>query len=247
MRPFPLLARASFILAIPGTVAAQSIPVVNAGFEEPAMNPGAFTLGAVPGWDMVPGSGSGSWGVFYPTVPMWGYVAPHGNQVLYTNGPAIEQTLTTPAAADTTYALLIDVINRPGFGGRPYFIELYAGSTLLARDDNTLLPPSGGFLVSVLSATVASGSPAVGQPLRIRLGGMSQTNFDNVRLTTAYCYANCDDSTGLPLLNVNDFICFQARFAAGNPWANCDGSTAPPILNINDLICFQSRFATGCP
>jgi hypothetical protein len=61
------------------------------------------------------------------------------------------------------------------------------------------------------------------------------------------CYANCDGSTTAPALNVNDFICFQQRFAAGDPYANCDGSTAPPVLNVNDFICFQTRFAAGCP
>src|SRR5262249_14881738 len=61
------------------------------------------------------------------------------------------------------------------------------------------------------------------------------------------CYANCDGSTLAPALNVNDFICFQARFAAGDTYANCDGSTTPPILNVNDFICFQSAFAAGCP
>jgi probable HAF family extracellular repeat protein len=61
------------------------------------------------------------------------------------------------------------------------------------------------------------------------------------------CYANCDGSTAAPALSVNDFVCFQARYAAGDPGANCDGSTAPPVLNINDFICFQGAFAAGCP
>jgi hypothetical protein len=61
------------------------------------------------------------------------------------------------------------------------------------------------------------------------------------------CYANCDASTGAPVLNVNDFICFQNRFAAGDPYANCDGSTVAPALNVNDFVCFQARFAAGCP
>jgi hypothetical protein len=61
------------------------------------------------------------------------------------------------------------------------------------------------------------------------------------------CYANCDGSTAAPVLNVSDFICFQQRFAAGDPWANCDGSTAPPVLNVSDYICFQQAFAAGCP
>jgi hypothetical protein len=61
------------------------------------------------------------------------------------------------------------------------------------------------------------------------------------------CYVNCDGSTQQPVLNVNDFVCFQSRFAAADPWANCDGSTQQPVLNVNDFICFLQRFAAGCP
>jgi hypothetical protein len=61
------------------------------------------------------------------------------------------------------------------------------------------------------------------------------------------CYANCDNSTVAPVLNVNDFVCFQNRFAAGDSYANCDNSTTPPVLNVNDFVCFQARFAAGCP
>jgi hypothetical protein len=60
------------------------------------------------------------------------------------------------------------------------------------------------------------------------------------------CYANCDNSSAVPFLNVNDFICFQSKFAAGDSYANCDNSTTAPVLNINDFICFQSKFAAGC-
>jgi hypothetical protein len=63
----------------------------------------------------------------------------------------------------------------------------------------------------------------------------------------APCYANCDGSTTPPILNVNDFICFQGKFAAADPTANCDESTTPPTLNVNDFICFQGQFAAGCP
>jgi hypothetical protein len=61
------------------------------------------------------------------------------------------------------------------------------------------------------------------------------------------CDANCDGSTTQPVLNVNDFICFSQRFAAGDPRANCDRSTTPPTLNVNDFVCFQTQFAAGCP
>jgi hypothetical protein len=61
------------------------------------------------------------------------------------------------------------------------------------------------------------------------------------------CYANCDGSTVAPVLNVNDFICFQTKFAEQDPCANCDGSTVPPVLNVNDFICFVNKFGNGCP
>jgi hypothetical protein len=65
-------------------------------------------------------------------------------------------------------------------------------------------------------------------------------------LASSSCYANCDNSTTVPFLNVNDFVCFQTAFAAGNSYANCDHSTAAPVLNIADFVCFQAAFAAGC-
>lgn len=61
------------------------------------------------------------------------------------------------------------------------------------------------------------------------------------------CYANCDGSTTPPILNANDFVCFQNLYAAGDSRANCDGSTTPPVLNVNDFTCFQTAYANGCP
>src|SRR5262249_23588862 len=36
--------------------------------------------------------------------------------------------------------------------------------------------------------------------------------FGVITNTVPSCYANCDQSTAPPALNVNDFICFQQRF-----------------------------------
>jgi hypothetical protein len=231
------------VCGLAGAAGAQTIPVTNFDFEDPAQSAGGFTLSA-PGW--TPVGGGGDWGVFYPTVATWGYVTSLHHQLFYTNGTTVEQTLAATAQVNTTYTLQVDVINRPNFSGHSYFIELYAGSTLLRRDNNGLAPPVGGFLTSSLYYTVNPGDPVIGQPLRIRLGGANQTNFDNVRLSTGGCYANCDGSSTPPILNVNDFVCFQSAFAAGSPYANCDGSTSPPVLNISDFVCFQGRFAAGC-
>ncbi len=71
--------------------------------------------------------------------------------------------------------------------------------------------------------------------------------FVRLFLPQAACYANCDESTTTPVLNVADFTCYLQRFAAGEPYANCDASTAPPVLNVADFTCFLQRFAAGCP
>jgi hypothetical protein len=65
--------------------------------------------------------------------------------------------------------------------------------------------------------------------------------------TAGVCFANCDGSTTPPRLNIEDYLCFLAKFAAGDPSANCDGNQHQPMLSVNDLICFQSHFAAGCP
>jgi hypothetical protein len=73
--------------------------------------------------------------------------------------------------------------------------------------------------------------------------------------TAAPCYANCDQSTTPPILNVEDFSCFINQFASAQGlahelqlthYANCDQSTTPPVLNVEDFSCFINRFSQGC-
>jgi hypothetical protein len=94
--------------------------------------------------------------------------------------------------------------------------------------------------------------PAAAEAVGSWSGGGATGTYSITLLGTCFvsaapaCYANCDSSTIAPILNVNDFICFGARFAAGEPYANCDGSTSAPVLNVNDFVCFLNKFATGC-
>jgi hypothetical protein len=81
---------------------------------------------------------------------------------------------------------------------------------------------------------------------------LTEAAVDEVRVTTWQCaappcYANCDQSTAAPVLNIDDFLCFINRFAMEDPWANCDGSTTPPVLNVDDFNCFLNAYASGCP
>jgi hypothetical protein len=136
-------------------------------------------------------------------------------------------------------------------------LDINPAYSLLPPTNN---PPTDGYpSVWTQYVLTMSGLPAQGAGGRLAFryfveeAGVSgvHSNFigvDTLEYTpVAACYANCDGSTAVPILNVNDFICFQGKYAAGDPSANCDESTAPPILNVNDFICFQGKYAAGCP
>ena len=62
------------------------------------------------------------------------------------------------------------------------------------------------------------------------------------------CYADCDTSTGVGVLDVFDFLCFQNSFVNGEPYAcDCDTSTGPLVCDLFDFLCFQDAFVGGCP
>jgi hypothetical protein len=86
--------------------------------------------------------------------------------------------------------------------------------------------------------TIRDGNPAMAMDFPFVIRG---------QVAGSSCYANCDNSTTAPVLNVGDFTCFLQRFAAGESYANCDNSTTPPVLNVGDFTCFLQSFAAGCP
>ena len=88
--------------------------------------------------------------------------------------------------------------------------------------------------------------PAIALHLTTPIVGCRQDTLDLIAEPLT-CYANCDASTGSPVLNVADFTCFLERYAAGDAYANCDGSTAAPALNIADFTCYLQSYAAGCP
>lgn len=67
-----------------------------------------------------------------------------------------------------------------------------------------------------------------------------------VAICDPLCYANCDQSTGNPMLTANDFSCFLNSYVAGESYANCDASTGAPTLTANDFACFLNLYVNGC-
>ena len=62
------------------------------------------------------------------------------------------------------------------------------------------------------------------------------------------CYADCDISSGVGVLDILDFLCFQDAFVSGHAYAcDCDTTTGPLVCDIFDFLCFQDAFVGGCP
>jgi hypothetical protein len=113
------------------------------------------------------------------------------------------------------------------------------GATL---DWNTI-DGGGGELTGALGYNL---NGTVGQP---DAGFMSGNGLElsggywNLPVEPPSCYANCDGSTGNPILTANDFVCFLNAFTAQEAYANCDGVAG---LTANDFICFINAYSTGC-
>jgi len=62
------------------------------------------------------------------------------------------------------------------------------------------------------------------------------------------CYPDCDTSTGVGVLDLFDFLCFQGSFVSGQPYAcDCDTSSGLLVCDLFDFLCFQNAFVAGCP
>ncbi len=126
-----------------------------------------------------------------------------------------------------------------GVGWNTESVEFYRDSGLSA------VWPLGSRLGS--GGLNAAANPLVG-PQAILTNGVGIEYDMRLSFSVAQtCYANCDGSSGNPLLTANDFQCFINAFAAGQPYANCDGSVGNPQLTANDFQCFIDAFAAGCP
>jgi len=187
-----------------------AIPVSNASFETPVLNDGVVLErpGTVGGWVFAASSNT-YLGIFDPPAGSYpsagGAGTPAGADgenvaYLFNNGGPAEfveatQALAATLEAGNVYELRV-AIGRflPGqpyapssYGG--YRVELLAGSTVIAVDEDGVDPAVGTFSDALASVAAADVAPTLlGQPLSIRLtisatGAPFSTHFDDVRLT----------------------------------------------------------------
>ncbi len=158
-----------------------------------------------------------------------------------TNGNGGIQKWTLSAGTWTlAYTLVVGAGTGSGARGLTGSVDRAGQVTVYATTSET----SANRLVSIVDTGAASAFALV-------TTAPVNTAFRGVDVAPAAavpppCYANCDQSTTPPILNVLDFSCFLNRFAGADSYANCDQSTTAPVLNVLDFSCFLNRFAAGC-
>ncbi len=209
--------RASFLYLVlaascvlPPAAAAVLLPITNSSFESPVTAPATFTgaqASGPTGWTVYNSGATNNlrfFGVWNPaTTPSYTNGAPDGANVgvVFLENIAnfaeagLQQTLASTLQLSTQYTLTVEVGNFGPFAGAGwdftgfpgYRVDLFAGGTLIASDNNTLAPAEAEFLTSTVSFTTGASHANAGQPLTIRLVNLNgpagiEVNFDRVRL-----------------------------------------------------------------
>ncbi|HSP43348.1 MAG TPA: Ig-like domain-containing protein [Luteolibacter sp.] len=172
----------------------SAVPITNPGFEDPVTADG--TVGGLPtGWTSFNGATAD---VLNPDANDFTAEAPEGQNVASifdANGSeeGLSQVLAATFQDGAGYTLTVEVGNSKysavSFPG--YRVQLFAGGTLLAEDDNSLTIAEDSFSTSTVNYTYDAGDAAlVGQPLEIRLlskglAASDEVCFDDVQLTVA--------------------------------------------------------------
>jgi hypothetical protein len=182
------------------------LPIQNPSFEDGyTLAVGGLTgahASPIPGWVYA----GAAWGAGLinpmPADPQ----ATSGQNVLWSNGGAVEQTLTDVVMAGI-YTLTVDVASIPG--GEPPYIEADYSIELLANGSvvgSSVLPPLSASIwqVATVTASFGPGDAEIGGTLGIRLGSdRPQGRFDNVALSYVIpepASLVCLLTGGLPLL-----------------------------------------------
>ncbi len=184
-----------------GSAAWGAVPVavINAGFEDPVYVDGDWDS-FIPGWEWFNGGDIGVWNVEATDYPL---EAPEGSNVAWVwnegAGTGASQVLsgaTGRLELDAVYSMTFYVGYAIGYTNPGYQVQLLAGGTVLAQDDNSVTLTQGVFSTSTVNYTYdGAHSALVGQPLEIRLlsKGLGEENeFDAIAMNATYAHPVAD-------------------------------------------------------
>jgi RHS repeat-associated protein len=206
-------------IALVSATGGTALPVQNASFE--IANPltdncGAncyYNTGPVPDWTF---SGTGGNGSFEPNSSYFNLPLPDGNVVASLNAGSSTQTLTgVNFLPNTTYTLSAYVGHRLDGYVTGYTVALQAGSSVLNSVSGSSSTITAGDFAH-LTVTYSTGStPPSGYVTIVLTSAGSQSNFDNVSLTTSggiYYYVEDMLGTSRVMTQANGTVCYDADF-----------------------------------
>ena len=195
---FDYLAVVSFTPTQVPPASAASIAIENYSFEEPPLADGGYNVYAIPGWAITNPGGAGVWNPKIGTNQPAGEESeefvkaiPQGDQVAWSNGSDIMQTLNSQLIAGYRYTLKVWVGGRVNYSNHPYAVILAGNSDSGAPVTGLNLgAPVTGFNTgdTWTEVTVTYDSPfddpSAGRYLVIKLRNDdgAQVNFDKVTL-----------------------------------------------------------------
>jgi len=239
--------------AWPGLARGVVVPIVNPGFEQPALSALCQFGPPITGW--VGGNDYGVWRPGTAATCLHSFTGgpPEGQQIAYTNSDPLSQTLTTNLAANTLYTLTVKVGRRADCcQGNGYRVQLWAGTSMLSEDPGLLGVNAGTFRPVTLRFATGATHPMLGQALQIRLirGAAGQGDFDDVHLEAvpADCNSNgifdaLDIAAGAPDVNLNGVpdSCEHICPADIAPYPAGDAA-----VNVSDLLAVINAWGS-CP
>jgi hypothetical protein len=183
------LAAGLVMVVVANSAHAASLNVLNPGFELPG--PAADAVVIPDNWVRSVEDGYPDIAVYSPPGVPEGVNAAYmfsgwWNAFDYT----LTQQLSDVLTADTVYTLQVDV-GCPNWDGAlltlDYRVDLLAGNTVVASDDDGLTFNGFGWQTSTVTYTALADNPDLGQPLTIRLVNKAnevddEVDWDNVRL-----------------------------------------------------------------
>ncbi len=176
----------AMLLMVTAVASAESIAVVNAGFEDPAQDPGGWT-NTLPGWDGPTNAGDS----FIEYIN--GFKSEGVNHLGMAQGAEVSQNLGVAVLPNTTYTLTVGVGRRNGSFTQAGNISAYglyvggdkeAGGTLLAEGTYDASPLADlTYVDQTLTYTTGAAVPAGNLYISLRSAGVNRAHFDNVRLS----------------------------------------------------------------
>ena len=245
-------------------VCGDVIPVENSGFEDPVLDDGEY-VNLITGWDLYNPDellAIGVHGCWNPQTDAYPDEAPEGENIAWVYWLFVEQqavlgmsqTLKATLQADTTYTLTVWVGNPNAYEGFPemegfpgYRVELMAGATVLAVDDNSLVIDEGEFELSSIEYTAEADDPNLGLALTIRLINLLDTlgadaDFDDVVLTADFGMPCPWDLDGSGSVGTGDLLALFSQWGTDGP-ADFDESGA---VGTGDLLILFANWGP-CP